>query len=404
MESNKDLPSSVPSSLSTPSTSAAADVSACRTCPHCTRRMRSLKFDKHSLCVACRDVKCSVEFRCSECRSWSKDFMIGYVKHQRSLVSKGNRKVTTSPSVPATTAPVVSLPSLPVVSEDQLRSYVHSVLANLLSQSGSVGPNLLSTAPPAVPNSAPMSIGAAGGLSSDTPFEVPITDSPGVVLPTNQEDLLPPPNVSVCVPNLVMSGVSSMGGSLSSGHGHSFSAARGMDQLRVVGVAPSANVTVDSALSPGSLLFPFSDSGFASLSSASSSRSLSLPDSGPSSSSFHSAPPLSSYPLPSPFFILLPSLLPGIPLPLSLLALLFLPCLLPSWFPSHCFLFFFCSSFFLFSCCSFSFGVPSSSFSRFSFFGCLCFCSSCLFLVLFCFFFLFLSRLCCVSGFGVRVV
>ena len=117
MDSNKDVPSSVPSSPSTPSTSAAADVSACRTCPRCTRRMSSLKLDKHSLCVACRDVRCSVEIRCAECRSWSKDFMLVYVKHQRSLVSKARKEVTTSsPSLPVTavtTAPVVSLPSLP---------------------------------------------------------------------------------------------------------------------------------------------------------------------------------------------------------------------------------------------------------------------------------------------------
>ena len=58
-----------------------------------------------------------------------------------------------------------------------------------------------------------------------------------------------------------------------------------MDQLRVVDLAPSAVVTVASALSPGSLLFPFSDSGFASLSAASSSRSLSLPPPISSSSS-----------------------------------------------------------------------------------------------------------------------
>ena len=104
--------------------------------------------------------------------------MLGYVKHQRSLVSKGKKEVTTSPSVPVTavaTAPVVSLSSLPVASEDQLRSYVHSVLANLLSQSGIVDTDLLSTAPLAVPNLAPMITGASGDLSPDTPFEVPIT-------------------------------------------------------------------------------------------------------------------------------------------------------------------------------------------------------------------------------------
>ena len=75
MDSNKDIPSIVPSSPSTPSTSAAADVSARRACPRCTRRMSILKYDKHSLCVACSDVKCTLEVRCSECRSWSKDFM-----------------------------------------------------------------------------------------------------------------------------------------------------------------------------------------------------------------------------------------------------------------------------------------------------------------------------------------
>ena len=80
-----------------------------------------------------------------------------------------------------------------------------------------------------------------------------------------------------------------------------------------------SHVTVASALSPGSLLFPFSDSGFASLSSASSSPLLSLPDPGPSSSSFRSSP-LLLFPL--FFLLLLPSLLP-----LSLLALLFFPCL-----------------------------------------------------------------------------
>ena len=62
----------------------------------------------------------------------------------------------------------------------------------MLSQSGSIGTNPISTAPPAVPDSAPMSTGVAGGLRSVTPVEVPSTESPGVVLPTCQED--PPPS------------------------------------------------------------------------------------------------------------------------------------------------------------------------------------------------------------------
>ena len=193
----KDVPAtaaSVPSSPSTPTTSAAADVSARRSCPRCARQMSSLQFDKHSLCVVCRDVKCSLDTRCKECKSWSKEFMLGYVKHQRSLVSKGKKPDTTSPSPPVTavtTTPIVSLPSLPV-SEDRFRQLMHSMLQDML-QSGSLGTNQPSTAPPAVPDSAPLSIGATGGLRSVTPVEAPSVESPGVVLPVSQEDLSPPP-------------------------------------------------------------------------------------------------------------------------------------------------------------------------------------------------------------------
>ena len=86
-ESAKDVPvsdTSVTSAPSTPTTSAATDVSARRSCPRCGRRMSSLQFDKHTLCVVCRDMKCSLDTRCKECKAWSKEFMLGYVKHQRS--------------------------------------------------------------------------------------------------------------------------------------------------------------------------------------------------------------------------------------------------------------------------------------------------------------------------------
>ena len=56
-ESAKDVPvtaTSVTSSPSTPTTSAATDVSARRSCPRCGRQMSSLQFDKHTLCVVCR--------------------------------------------------------------------------------------------------------------------------------------------------------------------------------------------------------------------------------------------------------------------------------------------------------------------------------------------------------------
>ena len=297
------------------------------------RRTSSLQFDKHTLCVVCRDVKCSLDTRCKECKSSSKEFMLGYVKHQHSLVLKGKKPATTSsPSVTAvTTAPIVSLPSLPV-SEDHFRQLMHSMLQDML-QSGSIGINQPSTAPPAVPVLAPMITGAT--RVSVTPVEAPSTESPVVVLPTLQEDHSPHPTphiLCLCVSYVARSGVSNVGGSLSSSLGHTLSVSHGTDHLQVVNVAPSAVVSVASALSPGSLLFPFSDSGFTSFSAASSSRPLSLPPPlSSSSSSFRPLslpPPLSSSssssrplslppPLSSSSAFLLSSLPPP-PLPLPL--------------------------------------------------------------------------------------
>ena len=104
---DSDVSKSLPSTSATPSTSSGSSASTShRSCPRCARRMSSLKFDKHSTCVKCRDKQCSVEIKCSECESWSVDFMLGYVKHQRSLVSKGGKSKSSFSSSPST-PPVV---------------------------------------------------------------------------------------------------------------------------------------------------------------------------------------------------------------------------------------------------------------------------------------------------------
>ena len=149
----------------------------------------------------CRDIKCSLATRCKECKAWSKDFMLGYVKHQRTLVLKARRAPpSSSPSPPApavTTASLVSPPS-ETFPEDRLRQLMHSMFQDLMS--ARVGTNQSSTAPPAVPGSTTKCTEATGGLGSVTPFEAPSTETPGVVLPTTQVDLPPPPpTVSVCV-------------------------------------------------------------------------------------------------------------------------------------------------------------------------------------------------------------
>ena len=92
MDSDKDLLTSLPST-SVPS-SPAPDVSAHCSCTRCTRRMSSYKYDKHSLCLNCRDVQCSLDVRCNECKSWSSEVMLDYLKHRKSLVSKGKKKLT----------------------------------------------------------------------------------------------------------------------------------------------------------------------------------------------------------------------------------------------------------------------------------------------------------------------
>ena len=108
-----DVPNSLPSTSATTSTSAGSSASTShRSCPRCARRMSSLKFDKHTTCVKCRDKQCSVEVRCSECEKWSVDFMLGYVKHQRTLVSKGGKSKSTSSSS-SLTPPVVPTPTTP---------------------------------------------------------------------------------------------------------------------------------------------------------------------------------------------------------------------------------------------------------------------------------------------------
>ena len=77
--------------------------------------MCSLTFDRHTVCVSCRKVTCSVEVRCDECREWSTDAMADYLRHKKWLVSMGKKPKVTTPSASAhSVAPSAS----PTVSQD----------------------------------------------------------------------------------------------------------------------------------------------------------------------------------------------------------------------------------------------------------------------------------------------
>ena len=130
-------PSTTSSALSTP---AAVDSAALRSCPKCRRRMSSLKHDSHTICSQCRDVNCSVDTCCSECKSWSVEAMQEHLKYQRSLAGKCSKKpavTAASVSQPAVaSSPVVtSIPSVSVSEDSRLKD---AVLAVLQSLSGSL--------------------------------------------------------------------------------------------------------------------------------------------------------------------------------------------------------------------------------------------------------------------------
>ena len=157
-------PSTSSSGISIP---AAMDSAALRSCPKCRQRMSSLKHDSHTICSHCRDIVCSVETRCSKCKSWSVEAMQEHIKYQKSLAGKRSKKpAVTAASVSqlaVDSSPVdPSPPSMPSVSEDTWLK--DAVLAVLQSLSGSLGINQSSsTAPSTVPDYAPSIVGATRG-------------------------------------------------------------------------------------------------------------------------------------------------------------------------------------------------------------------------------------------------
>ena len=180
MDSRPPSTSASAASTSSSVSSPALDSAACRSCTKCSRRMSSFAHDKHSLCLHCRDVICSVDLRCRECSSWSTDEMLEYLKHRKSFVSKGKKcssmvtPTSASPSVsPSVTLVKVSVSSSKVASlvcslpslssEEGLKTFVHSVLASFLSQpSSSLGSNPFLPAPSAEVPDVSRS-GSAGG-------------------------------------------------------------------------------------------------------------------------------------------------------------------------------------------------------------------------------------------------
>ena len=125
------------------------------------------------------------------------------------MVSKGKTTSTTpstsssssSLSLPPAVTTTASVGSLwtSMSSDEKLRDYVHSFLANFLSQSGNVRSNPSLSAPPVVPHCPPPPAvwGGCWGLGADTLYRGRLTESSGLVPPTTQEENPPRPIVAV---------------------------------------------------------------------------------------------------------------------------------------------------------------------------------------------------------------
>ena len=314
----------------TTTSSSTVDVAAHRSCTCCSRMMSSLKYDKHTLCLSCGDVTCTMGLRCVECTAWSTDEMAEYLRHRRSLVSKGKKKSlvatpSSSPSVPPSATPSVASsspsPTLSSIADDEkINQYVQSVLANMPNQQSSqasLGSNPFISAPLEVPDIP--TPGSTGGRSSES-LKRDRFASPSGVVPPAEEAIMPPINVSV--PCTVASwGLDSIPGSPFPPLGEFTPVSGGQDRLRSRGVSGFTQHVVSADIHDVprsvssfdlSLLFPFSDWLFFSSHPPLSFPSLS---SAPSLPSFSSAPP-SIFPLFS-----LPSVVPSaIPFPCTVSA------------------------------------------------------------------------------------
>ena len=76
-----------------------------RTCLHCHRWMSKKTFDRHTVCVACRDSDCDIDHHCEESTEWPEEELLLYVKHRRSLKAKRSKPKIQAPPPPPPPAP-----------------------------------------------------------------------------------------------------------------------------------------------------------------------------------------------------------------------------------------------------------------------------------------------------------
>ena len=260
-----------------------------------------------------------------------------YLKHRKSLVSKGKKKssvatpTSSAPSVPpsATSSTTVSVapptPTLTSVASDQsIKDYVHLVLASFLSQPASqisLGFNSFVSAPMVeVPNVSHR--GSTGGSDAESLMRGRQVAPSGMVPRPQEKDVISSPIMSMSVasgrfdsisgPHIPSLGQVSAPVSWVNERSHVHGATGfGLGNV-TVNVSDVDFPPASTSFDPFSLLFPSSDSGFASIpfsrpSSSSTTPSLPLYVSAPFISSLAPSAPSASFPIFS-----LPSVVPSL--------------------------------------------------------------------------------------------
>ena len=130
--------------------------------------MSTIRYDRHSICSGCRNVKCDLANRCSECVGWSNDQMEDYVKHRKSLESKSKKKADVI-NPPVSTAVNSSTKDQSVDEEvvkkieSRLTMTMQSMFTEFMKQvKDARDSNVSIAAPPSVPNSASVAVAAGG--------------------------------------------------------------------------------------------------------------------------------------------------------------------------------------------------------------------------------------------------
>ena len=276
------------------------ETGAHRSCSACRKRMSQQKYDRHSVCISCRSINCDLNQRCDECSSWTSEEMDLYLKHRKTLESKGKKKESkapTQPQSPKVTVDIDMIKSLEDRLNKKFATFFEHKLDMIDEMIGGRLTNLLS-APSQVPNPAPQGVPGGSSIARGS-IEPQVDKTPGMV-PVSS--FCPPPHYAG---NLFDSNALASSGRVA-GVGSDHLQGRGSGTLinlhsgMNVGVNAGDKITPSSSAPSDYLFDPFSTSSSVPRTIPFSSSPFSSASSFSVSSMMTSAASSSIYSFPSP--------------------------------------------------------------------------------------------------------